>query len=63
MTAAMAMPGNTAETFLVHFFGAGLADDHYVVEHTKYISASDRLFQQPDRGLDDFICGGFPLKR
>ena len=32
MTAAMATPGNTAETFLVHFFGTGLADDHYVVE-------------------------------
>ena len=32
MTAAMAMPSNTAETFLVHFFGAGLADDRYVVE-------------------------------
>ena len=26
MTAAMAMPGNTAVTFLVHFFGTGLAD-------------------------------------
>ena len=32
MTAAMAMPGNTAETFLVHFFGTGLVDDRYVVE-------------------------------
>ena len=32
MTAAMAMPGNTAETFLAHFFGTGLADDRYVVE-------------------------------
>ena len=32
MTAAMAMPGNTAETFLVHFFGTGLADDRYVIE-------------------------------
>ena len=32
MTAAMAMPGNTAETFLVHFFDTGLADDRYVVE-------------------------------
>ena len=31
MTAAMAMPGNTAKTFLVHFFGTGLADDRYVV--------------------------------
>ena len=35
MTAAMAMPGNTAETFLVHFFGTGLADDRYVVERYK----------------------------
>ncbi len=32
MTAAMAMPGNTAATFLVHFFGTGLADDRYVVK-------------------------------
>ena len=32
MTAALAMPGNTADTFLVHFFGTGLADDRYVVE-------------------------------
>ena len=32
MTAAIAMPGNTAEMFLVHFFGTGLADDRYVVE-------------------------------
>ena len=35
MTAAMAMPGNTAETFLVHFFGTGLTDDRYVVERFK----------------------------
>ena len=32
MTAAMALPGNTAETFLVHLFGTGLADEKYVVE-------------------------------
>ena len=32
MTAAMALPGNTADTFLVHFFGTGLADEKYVVE-------------------------------
>ena len=32
MNAAMAMPGNTAATFLVHFFGNGLSDDKYVVE-------------------------------
>ena len=29
MTAAM-VPGNTAEAFLVHFFGTGLADNRYV---------------------------------
>ncbi len=35
MSAAMALPGNTADTFLVHFFGTGLADDRYVVERFK----------------------------
>ena len=35
MTAAMAKPGNTAETFLVHFFGTGLADDRYVVQRIR----------------------------
>ena len=32
MTAAMAMPGNTASTYLVHLFGTGLADERFVVE-------------------------------
>ena len=32
MTVAMALPRNTAEPFLVHIFGTGLADDRYVVE-------------------------------
>ena len=32
MNAAIAMPGNTAATFLVHFFGSGLSDEKYVVE-------------------------------
>ncbi|GEM_PF-6562178 len=35
MNAAMAVPGNTAATFLVHFFGSGLADEKYVVERFK----------------------------
>lgn len=35
MTAALAIPGNTASTFLTHFFGSGLADDTYVVERFK----------------------------
>ena len=41
MTAAMAMPGNTADTFLVHFFGTGLADDKYVVERFKAMADGD----------------------
>ena len=32
MHAAIAVPGNTAATFLTHFFGSGLKDDTYVVE-------------------------------
>ncbi len=32
MTTAVAMPGDTAFTFLTHFFGRSLADERYVVE-------------------------------
>ena len=35
MSTAIAIPGNTASTFLVHFFGSGLADERYVVERFK----------------------------
>ena len=35
MSTAIAMPGNSASTFLTHFFGSGLADDRYVVERFK----------------------------
>ena len=35
MTTAIAVPGNTASTFLTHFFGSGLVDDTYVVERFK----------------------------
>ena len=38
MNAAMAIPGNTVGTFLVHFFGGGLADDRYVVERFKALA-------------------------
>ena len=41
MTAAMAMPGNTADTFLIHFFGTGLADERYVVERFKAMADGD----------------------
>ena len=38
MSAAMAIPGNTAATFLVHFFGPGLADSRYVVERFRTLA-------------------------
>ena len=33
MTPAMALPGNTADTFLIHIVGRGVESDRYVVEH------------------------------
>ncbi len=54
MTTAMAMPGNTAATFLVHFFGSGLSDEKYVVE--RFVARADggirpvRPEASPDRG-------------
>ncbi|MXW21360.1 MAG: hypothetical protein F4Z95_11190 [Gammaproteobacteria bacterium] len=41
MTTAMARPGNTSDTFLVHFFGGGLTDDRYVVERFKAYADGD----------------------
>ena len=41
MSAAIALPGNTAATFLTHFFGSGLADDTYVVERFKTMVDGD----------------------
>ena len=35
MNTAMAIAGSTASTFLIHFFGTGLADKRYVVERFK----------------------------
>ena len=41
MTTAIAVPRNTAATFLTHFFGSGLADDTYVVERFKALASGD----------------------
>ncbi len=41
MSAAIAFPGNTAATFLTHFFGPGLADDRYAVERFKAMADGD----------------------
>ena len=41
MLTTTAMPDNTADTFLVHFFGGGLADERYVVERFKAYADGD----------------------
>ena len=42
MATAMAMPGNTASTFLLHYFGGGLeGDDRFVVERFKALACGD----------------------
>ncbi|MCY4550989.1 MAG: hypothetical protein OXC28_21735 [Defluviicoccus sp.] len=41
MSAAMAIPGNTADTFLVHFFGGGLSDERYAVERFRAYADGD----------------------
>ena len=41
MTTAMAKPGNTENTFLVHFFGGGLTDERYVVERFRAYADGD----------------------
>ena len=41
MSTAIAIPGNTASTFLTHFFGSGQADDTYVVKRFKTMLDGD----------------------
>ncbi len=41
MSAAIAIPSNTANTFLVHFFGSGLTDERYAVERFKAFADGD----------------------
>ena len=42
MATAMAMPGNTASTFLLHYFGGGLeGDDRFVVERFRAAADGD----------------------
>ena len=53
MTTAMAMPGNTANAVLVHFFGGGgLADERYVVEGLRTGGRSSKpCFSSPTLSL------------
>ncbi len=48
MSTAFAIPGNTASTFLTHFFGSGLSDDTYVVERFRALVDGD-IRRCPDR--------------
>ena len=42
MATAMAMPGNTASTFLIHYFGGGLdGDDRFVVERFRALACGE----------------------
>ncbi len=51
MSAALAIPGNTASTFLTHFFGSGLSDDRYVVERFRAMVDGD-IRRCPDAATD-----------
>ena len=58
MTAALAIPGNTADTFLTHFFGSGLSDDRYVVERFKTMVDGDiRRCPDPAQPTGRGRCG------
>ena len=69
MTAAMAMPGNTAETFLVHFFGIGLRPAWAGLGFHTYVghgSADDGAFdsgREGFAGLEPFPITVLPLGR
>ena len=60
MNAAMAMPGNTADTYLVHFFGGGLTDDRYVVERFRALGCGN-IVPAPAEALA--AKGGLKVKR
>ena len=52
MSTAMSIPGNTADTFLSHYFGGGLdGDDRFVVERFKALSSGD-IRPIPDNAAD-----------
>ncbi len=52
MNTAMAMPGNTASTFLTYLFGSGLEDDRYVVERFRTFAHGDIRPVRPEASLD-----------
>ena len=48
MATTLAMPGNTASTWLMHLFGSGLADERYVVERFEAKADGDIRPVRPD---------------
>ena len=44
----MAMPGNTASTYLIHLFGTGLADERFVVEKFRALANGEIRPVEPD---------------
>ena len=59
MSAAMTIPGNTADPFLVHFFGTGLADERYVVE--KFHARADGDIEKLGRERIEIVRDANPL--
>ena len=49
MNAAIAVPDNTAGTFLVHFFGTGFADERYVAERDRTECCRETPERQPSK--------------
>ena len=60
MSMTIAIPGNTASTFLVHFFGGGLADERYAVERFKAAADGDI---RPWPGADGATVSGKGRRR
>ena len=48
MTTAMPMPGNTASTYLIHLFGTGLDDEHFVVEKFRALANGEIRLVAPE---------------
>ena len=60
MSMTIAIPGNTASTFLVHLFGGGLADERYAVERFKAAADGDI---RPWPGADGAAVSGKGRRR
>ena len=62
MTAALALPGNTAATFLAHFFGPGLAEPVAVASGPEPEQAFATLEVDPAPELDRGSLGSVSIE-